>query len=202
MVKVLYHMADSEEITKATRQYVISKSLSRFTVQAFSGGILSVLGQNPVISVSDFTGEVQLGDDIAESSFTMIAHAASLKVASDMSDKDRIELERKMHEQVLETSMYPEIVYRSFGLSANKSGTERFSAVLNGELSLHGVTHSQPISALVTADENLLKASGTFTIRQTDYHIELVSAAAGALTIKDEVKFSFEIVAKRQRLIC
>ena len=44
----------------------------------------------------------------------------------------------------------------------------------------------------------MLRASGEFTVRQTDYGIKPVSVAGGALKVKDELKFSFDIVARKQ----
>jgi hypothetical protein len=43
-----------------------------------------------------------------------------------------------------------------------------------------------------------LRASGEFTLRQSDYGIKPVSFAAGALRLKDELKFQFELVARQQ----
>src|SRR5271170_4495174 len=94
-----------------TVRYVINRALSRFTVQAFAGGLLSSFGHNPVIAIPDFSGEVRLAEDIAQSSFTMTVRADSLRVASDISDKDRVELERIMKEKVLQSEEYPEIEY-------------------------------------------------------------------------------------------
>ena len=45
---------------------------------------------------------------------------------------------------------------------------------------------------------SMLRASGDFTLDQTDYNIKLVSVAGGALKLKDELKFSFEMVARKQ----
>jgi hypothetical protein len=44
----------------------------------------------------------------------------------------------------------------------------------------------------------MLRISGDFTLRQSDYGIKPVSFAAGALRLKDELKFNFEMVARRQ----
>jgi hypothetical protein len=44
----------------------------------------------------------------------------------------------------------------------------------------------------------MLRASGDFALDQTDYNIKLVSVAGGALKLKDELKFSFEILARKQ----
>jgi hypothetical protein len=51
------------------------------------------------------------------------------------------------------------------------------------------VTRSVPIS---------VRASGEFSVRQSEYEIALVSAAAGAIRVKDEVTLRFDIVARKQ----
>jgi hypothetical protein len=43
-----------------------------------------------------------------------------------------------------------------------------------------------------------LKAVGNFTLLQSDFGIELVSVAGGSLKVKDELKFSFDVVARKQ----
>ena len=61
---------------------------------------------------------------------------------------------------------------------------------------MHGVTRNQPIVVRVAVLGNMLRASGDFSLDQTDYNIKLISVAGGALKLKDELKFSFEIVAR------
>jgi polyisoprenoid-binding protein YceI len=181
-----------------TVRYIINRALSRFTVQAFAGGLLSSFGHNPVIAIPDFSGEVRLAEDIAQSSFTMTVKADSFRVSSEISDKDRVELERIMKEKVLQTDEYPEIEYSCSKISASSTGEGQSWAALNGELTLHGVTRALTIPARVMLNGDTLRASGNFSILQSDYQIEPVSVAGGAMKVKDEVKFSFEIVAKRQ----
>jgi hypothetical protein len=43
-----------------------------------------------------------------------------------------------------------------------------------------------------------LRAFGTFSLLQTDYDLKLVTIAGGALKVKDELKFSFNIVARKK----
>jgi hypothetical protein len=43
-----------------------------------------------------------------------------------------------------------------------------------------------------------LRASGEFSMRQSDFGIKLVSVAGGAIKLKDELTFSFEVAARRQ----
>ena len=185
-------------VQEVTVRYVIDSASSRFTVQAFAGGLLSAFGHNPVIAIPDFSGEVQLAEDVGQSSFAITIRAASLKVSSDISDKDRREVERMMHERVLQSEQYCEIVYDCSRISASKTGEGQYWAALNGDLTLHGVTRGLTVPARVAVNGATLKASGNFSLLQSDYEIEPVSVAGGSLKVKDELKFAFEIVAKKQ----
>jgi polyisoprenoid-binding protein YceI len=59
-------------------------------------------------------------------------------------------------------------------------GEGRFSVTITGDLSLHGVRQSHSFNAQVVVSGATLRGFGEFTIRQTDYEIELVSVAGGA----------------------
>jgi len=179
-------------------RYVIDSRVSRFTVQAFAGGLFSALGHNPVIAITEFSGEAQIPEDIEQASLVVTIEAGSLKVVSEMSNKDRLEVERVMHERVLESAGYPEIVYNCSRVSASKTGEGQYWVALNGDLTLHGVTRGLTIPARVTVSGDSLKASGSFSILQSNYEIELVSVAGGTLKVKDELKCSFEVAAKKQ----
>jgi polyisoprenoid-binding protein YceI len=89
-------------------------------------------------------------------------------------------------------------VYDCTRVSASKTGERQYWVALNGELTLRGITRGLSISARVSLNGETLKASGSFSLLQSDYEIALVSVAGGALKVKDELKFSFEIVARKQ----
>lgn len=182
-----------------TDRYVIDGRSSRFTVRAFAAGMLSAMGHNPTVGIRDFGGEVRFNPDKLEAgSFRLAIKASSLAVQDDISEKDRREIERLMNQQVLETAKFPETLYEAPAVSVTKLSDSLYSATLNGSLTLHGVTRGQPIAARITLLGSMLRASGDFTLRQSDYNIKPVSVAGGALKLKDELKFSFEIVARRQ----
>jgi polyisoprenoid-binding protein YceI len=103
-----------------------------------------------------------------------------------------------MNEQVLETAKYPEIAYEAPVVAITKLGDSLFSATLTGNLTLHGVTRSQQVTARIAMFGSMLRASGDFTLNQSDYQIKSVSVAGGALKVKDQLKFSFEMVAREQ----
>ena len=70
----------------------------------------------------------------------MLVKTSSLGVQDDISDKDRREIERLMNDEVLETAKFPEIVFDAPDISVTKMSDMLYSATLNGELDLHGVT--------------------------------------------------------------
>jgi polyisoprenoid-binding protein YceI len=131
-------------------------------------------------------------------SFRLDVKAASLGIQDDVSEKDRREMERLMNQEVLETAKFPEIRYEASDITVMRVSEMLYSAALNGELTLHGVTRRQPINARITLLGSMLRASGDFTLDQTNYNIKLVSVAGGVIKVKDELKFSFEIVARKQ----
>jgi polyisoprenoid-binding protein YceI len=183
----------------AVAHYLIDKSVSRFTVRAFASGMRSALGHNPTIAIRDFAGEA--GFDPAatgQASLRLQIRADSLEVTNDISSKDRKEIEGMMNEKVLESSKYATIVFESAEASANQLGEGRYRIVMNGNLSLHGVTRRLPVTAQVTVTGDMLRASGEFSILQSDYGIPLVSVAGGALKLKDDLKFTFDIVARQK----
>jgi polyisoprenoid-binding protein YceI len=184
----------------AIDRYVIDGRSSRFTVRATATGVLAAMGHNPNINISDFSGEMRWDPEKLETgSFRLVVKATSLGVQDDISDKDRREIERLMNQEVLETAKFPEIVYDAPSISVAKMTDMFYSATLNGKLTMHGVTRRvTPITARVAMLGSMLRASGDFTLNQTDFNIKLVSVAGGALKLKDELKFSFEIVARRQ----
>jgi polyisoprenoid-binding protein YceI len=195
----LNYAIDQTRLSEATVRYLIDGKGSKFTARAFATGLLSAFGHNPTIAIPDFEGEVLVNPSaIEESSARIVIHAASLTVTDDISDKDRSEIERRMHQEVLESDGYPDIVFECSKISASRTGEGQYWAALNGELSLHGITRNQPVSARVTLSGDTLRAAGDFSVRQGDYEIKPVSAAGGTVKLKDEIKLSFDITARKQ----
>lgn len=185
--------------TATLTHFVIDAGASRFTVQAFATGLFSAMGHNPVIGIRTFSGEVNFSSEALQASGLKLAiQADSLGVQDDISDKDRREIEKLMNEQILEPARYPEIVYEAAQIAVTKLGDASYSVSANGNLSFRGVSHIQPVTARVAVFGEMLRASGEFTLRQSDYGIKPISVAGGTLKVKDELKFSFELVARKK----
>jgi len=183
----------------AVVHYLLDKGVSRFTVRAFASGMLSSMGHSPTIAIRDFAGEAGFDPSApAQASLIIQVRADSLEVTDEISSKDRREIETTMNQRVLESEKYPAIAFESTGAFADRLGEGRYKIALNGSLSLHGVTRSLPVTAYVTVDGPMFRASGEFSILQSNYAISPVSIAGGALKLKDELKFSFDIVGRKQ----
>jgi polyisoprenoid-binding protein YceI len=179
--------------------YLLDKSASRFTVRAFASGMLSALGHSPTFAIRDFTGEVGFDSAAPEqASLRVRIRADSLEVTDEIKSKDRREMESTMNQTVLESSKYPAIVYESTATSAERLGEGRYKIAVKGSLSLRGVTRSLPVTAQVAINGDMLRAYGEFSMLQSSYGIPLVSVAGGTLKLKDELKFAFDIVARKQ----
>ena len=180
-------------------QYTIDPGVSRFTIRAFASGMLSAFGHNPTFAVRQYEGDVQFDpENPTSAALTMKISAPSLDLIDDVSGDDRREILRVMHEQVLEDDKYPTIVYEcpNSAASVKKNGDGQFEVRLDGTLTLHHVTRPQPLTARVSGNQAMLRANGEFSVKQSDYGINPVSAAGGTIKVKDELKCAFDLVAR------
>jgi polyisoprenoid-binding protein YceI len=168
-------------------------------VQAFAGGLLSVLGHNPTFAVRGIVGEMSFCPDTLEkASLIMRVDASSLQLTDDISERDRRQIERNMHVEVLETSKYPEILYASTKVEVLDRTASPKLVELEGNLTLHGETRLLKFQAKVAVGA-MLRAFGEFSIYQSDYHIQLVSIGGGTLKIVDRLNLKFDIGARLLR---
>lgn len=180
----------------ATALYIVDAKRSTFTIKASATGLLSSLGHNPTIALPDFEGEVHLDSNaLQQSALRIVFRSGSMDVTDDIPEKDRDEINRRTHDEVLETNTYPQIVYESSQVSASKTAEGQYWVALHGMLTLHGVTKNQPVSARITVNGDGLRAIGDFSMRQSDYEIRPVTALGGTIRLKDELKITFDIYA-------
>jgi polyisoprenoid-binding protein YceI len=100
-------------------------------------------------------------------------------------DKRRQVQERMLGPEVLDSTRFPEIIFESTRVENGREG----AVVVNGKLTLHGVT--KPISLVAHFKDG--RYTGTFTLRQRDFGIIPVSVAGGTVKVKDELALEFDI---------
>jgi polyisoprenoid-binding protein YceI len=189
-----------DHATSSIARYKLDASRSRFTVQAFAAGLFAGFGHNPIIGIRDFTGEVEfVPETFADARLLLTVNAQSLVLLDEIKEKDKQEIERTLHEQVLETLSYPEIIFQTTSITTTRIVPGRYKAKIIGDLTMLGTTRRGLwIMAQLTLNENEIRTTGDFTLRQTDYGIKLVSVAAGALKLKDYLNFEFDLIGEKQ----
>jgi len=180
-------------------KFLVDAVASRFTVQAFATGLLSSFGHNPTIGIRDFDGEIECQPDTCEQAQVRVTvRTGAMEVLDEMKRDDRTKLEQEMYEKILEVSRFPVAVFESKEITTQKLGGDLLRAQVTGDLSFHGSTQAHSFDARVTSMGAILRISGEFALGQSNYGIKPFSFAGGALRLKDDLKFSFELVARKQ----
>lgn len=181
--------------TNSTR-YKIDAAHSQFIVKAFAGGFLSAFAHDHTISIRELDGETDFTYGTVEpASLQLTIKSGSLAVTDKISASDKQKIETTMRDEVLEVSKYPDIVFKSSSVSASKTGEGRYQARITGEITLHGVSKPLTISAQLEFGDKELRAQGAFALKQSSFGIKPVSVAGGTIKVKDELKFTFDIVS-------
>ncbi|HKO96410.1 MAG TPA: YceI family protein [Pyrinomonadaceae bacterium] len=188
------------ETTNEVVQYSIVPGESTFTVQAFAEGLLSAFAHDPIISIRSFAGEVAfVPETFQQASLMLTIDAKSLAVTGGVKEKDLVEVERAMRDEVLEVNNYSEITFTSTNISASRIGAGRYRTRIIGDVTLHGVTQKNIwISGEATIAGETLRAKGDFSLKQKDFGIKPFAAVGGTIKLKNELKFSFDIAAARK----
>jgi polyisoprenoid-binding protein YceI len=182
-----------------TRTYTLVPSESSFWVSVGKAGLFSALAHDHEIGVKRFSGRVVVPEAGASGgSLEMEVDATSLEVLDkNPSEEDKKKIFNTMHNEVLESAKHPKIAFKSVSVNdVKQTGDGAYSFVVNGDLTLRGVTKriAVPVAATITPQQ--LRAAGKYTLKQSDYGIKPYSAAGGTVKVKDEIVVNFNIVAK------
>ena len=136
-------------------------------------------------------------DALPPSGFVLTAKADSLAVTGSASATDREEIESRMRQEVLETAANPEITFQSSEITADRIADNWYRLRIAGELRVHGVKKPQLVDAQLRLSEDEIRLSGQCSLSQAAYRIKPVTALGGAIKLKDELKFDFDLVGRK-----
>jgi polyisoprenoid-binding protein YceI len=180
-------------------QFAIDARASLFTVQAFASGLVAVIAHSPKFAMREITGEIDFDAEAPIKSFVHVTiKLKSLEIMDEVKASERQEIERVMFNDVLETSVYPVVEFKSTRVGAAKTGESMYRVNVTGTLSLHGLSRGLSFDSQVVAGEDSIRAQGAFSLLQTDFGLKIASVAGGTLKLKDELKFGFFLVARRK----
>jgi len=178
--------------------YKIDPAQSGFLVNTGVAGLFKKFGRPLTMQVLEYSGDIQFDPESAASSSVKIkSKAHSLVLKTQVCEPDRMNIEMRMHEKVLESEKYPDLEYVSDKVKLWKTGANTFDADIQGTLTLHGTAHYLPLRATVVVKGNRLEASGEVELSQKDFGIKTYGYEGGALRVADVVKVSFNMVALR-----
>ena len=180
--------------------YRLDASRSKFIAHALAGGLLWFKGHDHLVAVREFTGEARLDpDSLSGSSLEIVAKAASMEETSSVfTEPQKQIINKELREIVLKPEQYPDITFRSTGVTGKSASTNQYDLKIAGNLTLLGVTRPITIPTKVTVVGNELRAQGDFSIDRSDYKVKATSAFHGMVRVRDTVKFEFDIVGLKR----
>jgi polyisoprenoid-binding protein YceI len=182
-----------------TARYRLDPGHGRFTVQAFATGMLSFMGHNPTFAVRDYRGEMRFDPASPDGTAVEVAvRADSLELLDKVRPADRDEIEGRMRREVLETSAYPEIRYEASEALSGSARDHQYQVRLGGALTLLGVTARHAVDLAVHLYNDGARVGGETGLRLSEFGIRPVTALAGTLRLRDEVRVSFDLVAWKE----
>ena len=183
----------------ATVTYNLDASQSKFMAHANRSGLLWFKGHSHHLAATDFSGQVELTpDSITPASLHLVVKAASLhETGADFTDQQKQIINKELKDIVLLPDQYPDITFQSANVTSKGLGGGRYDVKINGNLTLHGVTHPLTIPATITLNGSTLRAVGEFSINRDNYKVKATSAAHGLVRVDNDIKFEFDILGRR-----
>ncbi|MBQ5950456.1 YceI family protein [Massilia sp. ST3] len=175
--------------------YAVDPGASFIAVTVRRAGLMAWLGHDHLVASHTLAGHVSPKADRADISFRadqMTVDEPQLLreagVATRPSPQAVEGTRRNMLGPVLEARRYPVVVLHAARLPDGR---------LRAAITLHGVTRSLDLPAVVQVDAAQVSARGTARLKQTDFGITPFSIGGGLLSVQDELEVRYNIVAKR-----
>ena len=175
--------------------FAIDPAASLIAVTVRKGGAFARFGHDHVVASHGVSGFVSLAAGRADFQFradSLTVDEAPLRREAGFEpdlDTDAIAGTRaNMLKRVLEAEHYPWVV-----MHAQRSGGDALSLTIT----LHGVSRTMSVPALIEHEGGSVTAQGAFQIKQTDFGITPMSLLGGALAVQDTLDLRFKLVARK-----
>jgi polyisoprenoid-binding protein YceI len=182
--------------------YRVEPAQSLMLMQVGRSGTMKSAGHDHVIASRDVDGYVLIDDDSA-SQADLRMPLKSL-IVDDTTYRERYGLEgdvsestiegttRNMQDKVLQSEWYPVVeVQARFAAAGDEP------PMMSVAITLHGTTFDYLVPVQLAVEPERMTASGSMTVRHSDFGLVPFSAAGGLLKVADEVAIEFELVATR-----
>ena len=204
-VVLLTFAGDSLNGQQANRQSLfVDSDASQVTIHVGKAGLFGFVGHPHEVVARGISGVVIFDpDDPASSSVNLEIEVASFLVTGkDEPVEDVPEVQRVMlSDRVLDVAQFPTITFESRTVAFVEAGGETLVMNIAGELTLHGVTRPLIVRVGIEPLPDGLSVRGEFKIKQTDFGIDPVGAAAGLVKTKNELEVGFSLRARPARTV-
>ena len=181
--------------------YAVDAQKSKIEIQVAREGFFKAFGHDHLVSATQFSGEVRLSQsNVADSAVSFLVDAKSLVVLDPgESEKDQKEVQTTMlGEQVLDVTRFPQIEFTSSSVKSVSKKGDAFELQVEGTLTLHGVKKTVTVPVRVqVANDGSLTTDAEVSLLQSDYGITPIKVAGGTVRVKDKLKLTFHILARK-----
>lgn len=189
------------------REYRVATAESLLRIFAYRGGPMARMGHNHLVASRHLEGVVYLTDDDERTQFDIrfpvndlivddpvLRAAAGADFAAEVPSSARDGTRRNMlSAALLDGAHHPEIRLRSLDVKPD-TGTDMLDVGV--EITLKGESRQARVPAQVERGADVVIARGEFPLRHSDLGLEPFKVAMGTLVVVDELRVTFEIVAR------
>lgn len=176
-------------MTGAAGRLRVGPGSGQLRIRTRREGFAAKVGHDLTIEVTRWSAEIEPGgDDLGDSRLCGTIELDSLEAregtggAMPLTDKDRAEI----NDNIRRTLGRSTATFTSTRVIPEGDG----GGTIEGTLSLNGI--SKPVRLTVHGGDGVHYRGGT-TIAQTDFGVKPYTAFLGALRLRDEVEFEFEV---------
>ena len=184
----------TQSLARDSVAYELAPS-SRLVVRTGKAGLFGFAGHEHLIQAREFSGRIVYYPQQPESSHVTVSIAtARLEVLTPPDTAEIRKVTAAMRTEVLDVAQYSEITLTS--QAVEKTGdTLRVQAALT----MKSRTRTVPITVRVLIGPDTLRATTTFTVRQSDYGIRPYRGGPGGIVrVADAVSFDIDAIALRR----
>jgi len=166
---------------------------SRLVVKTGKAGLFGFAGHTHVIRARAVSGQLVHHPGTPASYLRLEVPTDSLEVLTPPDTAEIRQVTEAMREEVLHVDKNREMTFAADSLQARSGKMELQLAV-----TMNGVTRKVPVTADVTLGSDSVRATGSFTAKQTDFGIKPYSGGpAGTVKVADRLTFCFDLVGVR-----
>ena len=169
--------------------------ISRLVVRTGKAGLLGFAGHAHLIQAREFAGRIVYYPDQSGASHVTVSIATEhLEVLTPPDTAEIRKVTAAMRAGVLDVAHYPEIT-----LTAQSVKEAGDTLRVDAALTMKGQTRTVPLMVRVHLGPDTLRATTTFTVRQSDYGIRAYRGGpGGTVRVADAVTFDIDAIALRR----